>query len=165
LSILTLAVVVGVLFAAGTFLILRRSPIKLILGLGLLSHGVNLLLFSTSGLKRAEPPILDKSDFKGVIDSNMIDGVPSTKAVDPFVEDEQQAWRGLDEDPDDYEWLEYSLRDDDRWKRAQEKMNQMKLQREQDEREQDEREQDERESSARADAENNTSATDGETTE
>lgn len=209
MSILTLAVVVGVLFAAGTFLILRRSPIKLILGLGLLSHGVNLLLFSTSGLKRAEPPILDKSDFKGVIDSNMIDGfvdplpqaliltaivisfgvtaftvvlvnrrntldrimypeiagVPSTKAVDPFVEDEQQAWRGLDEDPDDYEWLEYSLRDDDRWKRAQEKMNQMKLQREQDEREQDEREQDERESSARADAENNTPATDGETTE
>jgi len=165
LSILTLAAVVGVLFAAGTFLILRRSPIKLILGLGLLSHGVNLLLFGTGGLQRGMPPIIaDKDEFKGVIDGfvdplpqaliltaivisfavtaftvvlvsrrNMLvdsmeseqPGLPSRKATDPFLHDEMQAWKGLDgdsNDSDDYEWLEYSLRNDERWRRAQEKL-------------------------------------------
>jgi len=56
-----LAGVVGVLFAGGTYLILRRGEIKLILGLALLSHGVNLMLFGTGTLKRGLPPILDKT--------------------------------------------------------------------------------------------------------
>ena len=55
-----LAILVGVLFLAGTYLILRRGEIKLILGLALLSHGVNLLLFGTGGLRRGTLPILDK---------------------------------------------------------------------------------------------------------
>ena len=53
--------VVGILFAGGTYLILRRGEIKLILGLALLSHGVNLLLFGTGTLRRGIPPILDKT--------------------------------------------------------------------------------------------------------
>jgi multicomponent Na+:H+ antiporter subunit C len=59
---LTLAVLVGALFATGTYLILRRGQIKLILGLGLLSHGVNLLIFSTGRLNQIVPPILVASD-------------------------------------------------------------------------------------------------------
>ena len=40
------AVVVGVLYAAGIYMMLRRSLFKLILGLMLLSHGANLLIFT-----------------------------------------------------------------------------------------------------------------------
>lgn len=58
---LLLALMVGGLFAVGTFLILRREQIKLILGLGLISHGVNLLLFGSGSLTRGAPPILDET--------------------------------------------------------------------------------------------------------
>jgi len=54
-----MAVVVGVLFGTGTFMLLRRSIVKLILGLGLLSHGANLLLFTMGYLRRGAAPILD----------------------------------------------------------------------------------------------------------
>jgi multicomponent Na+:H+ antiporter subunit C len=53
-----LALLVGVLFACGTFLILQRGQIKLVLGLGLISHGVNLALFGTGKLTRGAPAIL-----------------------------------------------------------------------------------------------------------
>ena len=41
--ILLLAIAIGTLFAGAVYLMLRRSVVKLILGLVLLSHGVNLL--------------------------------------------------------------------------------------------------------------------------
>lgn len=53
-----LAVAIGALFATGTYLILRRSITKLLLGLMLLAHGANLLLFTLSGLRRGAPPII-----------------------------------------------------------------------------------------------------------
>lgn len=53
-----IAVVIGVLFASGVYMILRRSIVKLLLGLMMLSHGANLLLFSMSGLRRGAPPLL-----------------------------------------------------------------------------------------------------------
>jgi multicomponent Na+:H+ antiporter subunit C len=51
-------VVIGVLFAVGVYLILRRSIVKLLLGLMVLSHGANLLLFTVSGLRQGAPPLL-----------------------------------------------------------------------------------------------------------
>jgi multicomponent Na+:H+ antiporter subunit C len=54
-----MALMVGFLFACGAFLILRRGEIRLILGLGLMSHAVNLLIFSTGGWRRGLPPILN----------------------------------------------------------------------------------------------------------
>ncbi len=53
-----LAIVVGCLYAAGIYMMLRRSLFKLILGLVLLSHGANLLIFTVGGLTRARPPIV-----------------------------------------------------------------------------------------------------------
>lgn len=52
------AVLIGVLYAAGVYLMLRRSLFKLILGLALLSHGANLLIFTAGGLTRAYAPIV-----------------------------------------------------------------------------------------------------------
>jgi len=53
-----LAIVVGCLYAAGIYMMLRRSLFKLILGLVLLSHGANLLIFTVGGLTRGRPPIV-----------------------------------------------------------------------------------------------------------
>ncbi|GIV68175.1 MAG: NADH-quinone oxidoreductase subunit K [Caldilinea sp.] len=53
-----LALLVGVLFACGAYLVLQRGQIKLILGLGLFTHAVNLALFGTSALTRGAPPIV-----------------------------------------------------------------------------------------------------------
>lgn len=56
---LVLSLVVGTLFAGGIYLMLRRSVVKLILGLVLLSHGTNLLLFLMGdGLIKARPPFV-----------------------------------------------------------------------------------------------------------
>ena len=53
-----LALTSGVLYAAGTYLMLRRRLAQLIIGLGLLSNGTNLLIFTAGGLTRARPPVL-----------------------------------------------------------------------------------------------------------
>ena len=67
-----LAVAVGSLFASGTYLILRRGQIKLILGLALLSHGVNLLLFGSGRLTEGRPPIfLEKNAYAETIASSL----------------------------------------------------------------------------------------------
>jgi multicomponent Na+:H+ antiporter subunit C len=56
------ALVVGVLFAGGIFLLLRRNPVRVILGLGLLGHGANLLIFVAGGLTRGRPPIVAEGE-------------------------------------------------------------------------------------------------------
>ena len=59
-----LAIVIGALYAAGIYMMLRRSLFQLILGLVLLSHGANLLIFTAGGLTRAQPPIVSPGDLR-----------------------------------------------------------------------------------------------------
>lgn len=56
--VVILAVVVGVLYASGVYLILRRRLGQIIIGLGLLANAANLLIFTSGGLVRARPPIV-----------------------------------------------------------------------------------------------------------
>ena len=53
-----LALASGVLYAAGVYLMLRRRLAQLIIGLGLLANGTNLLIFTAGGLTRARPPVV-----------------------------------------------------------------------------------------------------------
>lgn len=53
-----MAFVVGALYAAGTYLMMRRSIVKLIIGLALLSHGANLLIFMMGNLIPGHPPVI-----------------------------------------------------------------------------------------------------------
>ncbi len=53
-----LALVIGVLYAAGIYMMLRRSLVKLIIGLVLLSNAANLLIFLSGGLVPARPPLV-----------------------------------------------------------------------------------------------------------
>jgi multicomponent Na+:H+ antiporter subunit C len=55
---LVLAVTLGFLFASGLYLILRRSMVKLIIGIVLLAHAVNLLLFLMGRLVPGEVPLI-----------------------------------------------------------------------------------------------------------
>jgi len=55
---LVLALLVGFLYATGIFMILRRSVVKLIIGLALLGHATNLLIFSIGDLVRGMPPLI-----------------------------------------------------------------------------------------------------------
>ncbi len=55
---LALAIVVAGLFAAGLYMMMRRSIVKLIIGLALMSHAANLLIFTAGGVARARPPLV-----------------------------------------------------------------------------------------------------------
>lgn len=54
-----LAIVIGGLYGAGLYLMARRSIIKLIIGLTLLGHASNLLVFTAGGLTRDVPPLVE----------------------------------------------------------------------------------------------------------
>ncbi|MBN1117948.1 MAG: NADH-quinone oxidoreductase subunit K [Bacteroidales bacterium] len=50
-----LAILTGLLFAVGVYLILRRSIIKFIIGIIFLSNATNLLVFLSAGLVSGKP--------------------------------------------------------------------------------------------------------------
>lgn len=56
---LILAMAAGVLYGTGFYLMMRRRLAQLIIGLGLLSNGTNLLIFTAGGLTRARAPIVE----------------------------------------------------------------------------------------------------------
>ncbi|HKU13154.1 MAG TPA: Na+/H+ antiporter subunit C [Steroidobacteraceae bacterium] len=56
---LVLALAIGVLTACGVWLILRPRTFQVIMGLVLLSYGVNLFIFAMGRLVTDRPPILD----------------------------------------------------------------------------------------------------------
>lgn len=53
-----LAFVIGGLFAAAVYLMLRRSLAQIILGLSLMTNAVNLMIFTVGGLTRGQPPLI-----------------------------------------------------------------------------------------------------------
>lgn len=53
-----LAVVIGALYAAGLYMMMRRSFVKLVLGLALLGYASSLLIFTVNGVTRGEPPLV-----------------------------------------------------------------------------------------------------------
>jgi multicomponent Na+:H+ antiporter subunit C len=57
--ILTMALVVGVLFGGGTYLVLQRTLTRIVLGLGLWGYAVNVLLLMAGGPAGAAP-FMDK---------------------------------------------------------------------------------------------------------
>ena len=61
-----LALVIGVLYAAGLYLVMRRSMVKLIFGLALLAHAANLLIFTVGGLVRGGTPLVPEGQTVAV---------------------------------------------------------------------------------------------------
>ena len=61
-----LAATAAALFAIGTYLVLQRKLSRIIIGLGLLTHGANVLLI-TAG-RRGDPPIVGTGDAASFAD-------------------------------------------------------------------------------------------------
>lgn len=62
-----LAIVIGTLYGAALYMMLRRHIVKLIIGLALLSHAANLLIFTAGalgGLSRGRPPIIGPEETR-----------------------------------------------------------------------------------------------------
>ncbi len=57
---LLFAASVGVLFGTGVYMLMRRSLVKLVMGLALLGHGANIVIYATSRPLRGSPPLIDQ---------------------------------------------------------------------------------------------------------
>src|SRR3954462_3442805 len=79
---LLLAIVAGLLYATGLYLMLRRRLAQLIIGLGLLSNGSNILIFSAAGVTRGKPPLIPGS---GVTAASFADPVPQSLILTAIV--------------------------------------------------------------------------------
>ncbi len=53
-----LALVIGGLYAAGLYMMMRRNLVKLIIGLALISQAANLLIFTLGRLVRGQVPVV-----------------------------------------------------------------------------------------------------------
>jgi multicomponent Na+:H+ antiporter subunit C len=53
-----LALTIGVLFASGIYLMLRRNLLRFIFGLALLTNAVNLVILAGGRVTRGEPPLI-----------------------------------------------------------------------------------------------------------
>lgn len=73
------ALVIGVLFASGTYLILQRTLTRVIIGLAVLGHGANLLLLLAGGAP-GTPAIID-----GTALGQMSDPLPQALALTAIV--------------------------------------------------------------------------------
>jgi len=56
---LLLVLLVGILYSAGIYLILRRSMVKLLLGFMMLGNGANILIFLMGELTKGKAPIIN----------------------------------------------------------------------------------------------------------
>ncbi|WP_182865173.1 Na+/H+ antiporter subunit C [Stieleria mannarensis] len=70
---IALAITVGGLYAAGIYMMMRRSVVKLLIGLGLLSHAANLLIFTAGGIVRGRVPVVPNGQSQ-----------PITEIADPL---------------------------------------------------------------------------------
>ena len=78
-----LVFVVGGLYAAAVYLMLRRSLVRLIFGLVLLGHASNLLIFAAGRLVRSRPPIVAAGEMAPV--APFADPVPQAMTLTAIV--------------------------------------------------------------------------------
>jgi multicomponent Na+:H+ antiporter subunit C len=85
---LTLALVVAVLFAVGTFLILQRTLTRVIFGLGVMGHGANLLL-QLAGGRAGRPPLVGDDGAARIVSQSggpgFVDPMPHALALTAIV--------------------------------------------------------------------------------
>ena len=80
---LLLAITAGSLYAAGLYLMMRRRLAQLIIGLGLLTNGTNILIFTSGGLTRAIPPV--KPPYMERLEPPFADPVPQSLILTAIV--------------------------------------------------------------------------------
>ncbi|TGC07911.1 NADH-quinone oxidoreductase subunit K [Methanolobus halotolerans] len=96
-----LSLTIAILFGIGTFLILRRDIVKVIIGLSIISHAVNMLIVSSGVFAGTKPPIITDDGghgasettgtiFTDVLSENILAPITtaghSVNYVDPLVQ-------------------------------------------------------------------------------
>jgi len=56
---IVLSLLVGTLFGTGIYMMLRRSLVKLVIGLALVSQATSLLILTVAGVERGAPPLIE----------------------------------------------------------------------------------------------------------
>jgi multicomponent Na+:H+ antiporter subunit C len=79
---LTLALLIGVLYTVGTYLLLQRTLTRIVIGLALLGHGANLLLLQAGGAAGVVPFV--SSDSEAVL-STTADPLPQAMVLTAIV--------------------------------------------------------------------------------
>ena len=64
---IVLAILVGILYTAGVYMMLRRSILKFIIGLIFMSNATNLLVFLTAGIVPGNPAFVGSEGNEGII--------------------------------------------------------------------------------------------------
>lgn len=77
---MTAAIAVGVLVAAGVYLILQRGLIRIAIGFVLLGHAVNVLLISAGGLRLRGEPLIGAGE-----EADMADPLPQAFVLTAIV--------------------------------------------------------------------------------
>lgn len=80
-----IAVVIGVLVSCGVYLLLRARTFPVILGLTLLSYGVNLFIFVMGRLRTGVPPVVSKGDTSLSTTLNYTDPLPQALVLTAIV--------------------------------------------------------------------------------
>lgn len=80
---LLLAIMIGFFYAAGIYMMLRRSLVKLLIGLILLGNGANMLIFLLGRITRGAPPVIDEGAH--VLSETYADPVPQALILTAIV--------------------------------------------------------------------------------
>ena len=80
---LTLALLIGVLYTVGTYLLLQRTLTRIVIGLGLLSHGANLLLLQAGGPSGLAP--FTSKGYVGTAGVDTADPLPQAMVLTAIV--------------------------------------------------------------------------------
>jgi multicomponent Na+:H+ antiporter subunit C len=80
---LLLTILIGVLYATGLYMLMRRSLVKLIIGLILLGNGANMLIFLLGTLVKGRPPVI--GDAAKTITGIYADPVPQALILTAIV--------------------------------------------------------------------------------
>ncbi len=79
---LMLVIVIGILYSAGFYLLLRRSFIKIIVGLILLGNAVNLLIFTAGRVTSGNPAFTGPGGF---VSGDIADPLPQALVLTAIV--------------------------------------------------------------------------------
>ena len=74
-----MSILVGAFFTIGTYLILSKNVLRIILGTSIISHGVNLLILNMGGVKTGAAPLL------GLKASSYTDALPQALILTAIV--------------------------------------------------------------------------------
>jgi multicomponent Na+:H+ antiporter subunit C len=78
-----LALITGTLYGAGLYMMLRRSMVKLLIGLTLLGNGANLLIFLLGRITKGKPPVISATE--NVLTGVYADPVPQALILTAIV--------------------------------------------------------------------------------